>query len=111
METGTRLHGKNNKTVIGKLGFRENIWEFHAGNNGDETTAHPAPFPMKLAKDHLRSWTNPGDTILDPFMGSGTTGVACAQLGRNFIGIELDPDYFAIAEKRIKTAQSQEIMF
>jgi len=46
-----------------------------------------------------------GATILDPFMGSGTTGVACVQTGRNFIGIEIDPDYFAIAEKRIKEAQ------
>ena len=46
-------------------------------------------------------------TIFDPFMGSGTTGVACVQTGRNFIGIEIDPDYFAIAERRIKEAQMQ----
>ena len=46
-------------------------------------------------------------TILDPFMGSGTTGVACVQTGRNFIGIEIDPTYFAIAERRIKEAQAQ----
>ena len=46
-------------------------------------------------------------TIFDPFMGSGTTGVACVQTGRNFIGIEIDPKYFAIAEKRIKDAQQQ----
>ena len=46
-------------------------------------------------------------TILDPFMGSGTTGVACVQTGRNFIGIEIDPKYYAIAEKRIKEAQLQ----
>ena len=51
--------------------------------------------------------TKPGDTILDPFMGSGTTGVACMQTGRKFIGIEIDPTYFAIAEKRIKEAQMQ----
>ena len=51
--------------------------------------------------------TKVGDTILDPFMGSGTTGVACVQTGRNFIGIEIDPTYFAIAEKRIKDAQQQ----
>jgi len=48
-----------------------------------------------------------GDTVFDPFMGSGTTGVACAQLGRDFIGCEIDPEYFAIAEKRIKEAQLQ----
>ncbi len=48
-----------------------------------------------------------GDTILDPFMGSGTTGVACVQTGRNFIGVEIDPTYFAIAERRIAEAQMQ----
>jgi DNA modification methylase len=48
-----------------------------------------------------------GSTVLDPFMGSGTTGVACVQTGRNFIGIEIDPDYFAIAERRIAEAQLQ----
>lgn len=55
----------------------------------------------------LNNYTNEGDTILDPFMGSGTTGVACVQTGRNFIGIEIDPTYFAIAEKRIAEAQMQ----
>jgi DNA modification methylase len=51
--------------------------------------------------------TNENDTILDPFMGSGTTGVACVQTGRNFIGIEIDKGYYDIAEKRIKEAQMQ----
>ena len=51
--------------------------------------------------------SQPGDTILDPFMGGGTTGVACVKTGRNFIGIEIDPDHFAIAEKRITEAQMQ----
>jgi len=55
----------------------------------------------------IENYTNEGDTILDPFMGSGTTGVACVQTGRNFIGCEIDPTYFAIAEKRIKEAQEQ----
>jgi DNA modification methylase len=48
-----------------------------------------------------------GETIFDPFMGSGTTGVACAKTGRNFIGIEIDPGYFAIAQRRIEQAQWQ----
>jgi len=51
--------------------------------------------------------TKPNDTILDPFMGSGTTGVACMRTGRNFIGIELDPEYFEIAETRIKNANNE----
>jgi site-specific DNA-methyltransferase (adenine-specific) len=49
----------------------------------------------------IKTYTNPGDTVLDFTMGSGTTGVACRRLGRNFIGIELDPGYFEIAKKRI----------
>ncbi len=55
----------------------------------------------------LSLFTHLGDLILDPFMGSGTTGVACVQTGRRFIGIEFDPNYYAIAEKRIKEAQMQ----
>lgn len=69
---------------------------------GKEKTGHPAPFPEKLAHDHILSWSNEGDTVLDPFMGSGTTGKMAKQLGRNFIGIELDKEYFEIAKKRIE---------
>ena len=73
-------------------------------NNGIE---HPSPKPIELYKWILEVVTNPGDLILDPFMGSGTTGVACVQTGRRFIGIEIDPKYYAIAEKRIAEAQLQ----
>jgi len=68
---------------------------------------HPAEKPISLMQWIVENYTHEGDTILDPFMGSGTTGVACVQTGRNFIGIEIDPTYFAIAEKRIKDAQQQ----
>ena len=68
---------------------------------------HPTQKPTDLLAAIISDYTNPGDTILDPFMGSGTTGVACVQTGRNFIGIEIDPTYFAIAEKRIADAQKQ----
>ena len=68
---------------------------------------HPTEKPVGLMEWVLLHTTNEGDTILDPFMGSGTTGVACVQTGRNFIGIEIDPNYYAIAEKRIKDAQLQ----
>jgi DNA modification methylase len=57
------------------------------------------------------AFTEPGDTVLDPFMGSGTTGVACAQLGRRFTGIELEPRYFDIACRRIEDAQRQGKLF
>lgn len=59
----------------------------------------------------LADFTNPGDTILDPFMGSGTTGVACAKMGRSFIGIEKDPRYFDAACERITKAGLQSDMF
>ena len=68
---------------------------------------HPAEKPLGLMVQIISNYTHEGDTILDPFMGSGTTGVACVQTGRNFIGIEIDPDYFAIAERRISEAQLQ----
>ena len=71
-------------------------------NNG-----HPAVFPLRLAEVHILSWSNPGDTVFDPFMGSGTTGKMAKLLNRNFIGIELDPTYFDIACKRIEDAQCQ----
>ena len=73
----------------------------------NQRRVHPTQKPVTLMKRILLDYTHEGDTILDPFMGSGTTGVACVQTGRNFIGIEIDPDYFAIAERRIKEAQLQ----
>ena len=71
---------------------------------------HPTEKPVSLAAHFIRLHTKPGDLILDPFMGSGTTGVAAVQLGRRFIGIEIDPGYFEIATKRIKQAQQQMLL-
>ncbi len=62
---------------------------------------HPTEKPVALMEHYILNSTNEGDTVLDPFMGSGTTGVACANLGRKFIGIELDPEYFQIAWERV----------
>lgn len=59
----------------------------------------------------IEKYTNEGNTVLDPFMGSGSTGIACVQLNRNFIGIEIDPTYFAIAQKRIHDAEQQPLLF
>lgn len=65
---------------------------------------HPTQKPVALMEYLIKTYTNPGDTVMDFTMGSGTTGVACMKTGRNFIGIELDADYFQIAETRIKNA-------
>jgi site-specific DNA-methyltransferase (adenine-specific) len=93
---------------IAEHGRRTNIWSYGVGG-GD--TGHPAVFPIKLAQDHIASWTNAGDTVADCFLGSGTTGVAAVQMGRKFIGIEREPKYFDIACRRIEQAQRQGDMF
>lgn len=81
--------------------LRPNIWRFSIGQNRN---GHPATFPEALARDHILSWSNEGDTVLDPFTGSGTTGKMALAHGRKFIGIERDPSYFEIAQKRIGQA-------
>ena len=68
---------------------------------------HPCPRPYEQTIYVVQLFTQSGDIVFDPFMGSGTTGVACVKTGRNFIGCEIDPTYFAIAEKRIAQAQLQ----
>ena len=68
---------------------------------GNERTIHPTQKSLKLMNDIVKIHTNPGDLIIDPFMGSGTTGVACKQLKRRFIGIELNKEFFKIAKNRI----------
>lgn len=71
-------------------------------------TVHPTQKPVELMEYLIRTYTNEGDTVLDNCMGSGTTGVACANTGRRFIGIEREPKYFDIAFKRIEQACKQE---
>src|SRR5262249_49709588 len=76
-----------------------------------ERVDHPTQKPVHLMMWCIERMGIPvGGTVLDPFMGSGTTGVACMKLGRNFIGIEKDPGYFAIAQRRIADAQAQLVM-
>lgn len=86
------------------LGFRTNIWRM--GRDGLDI--HPAPFPEKLARDHIISWSNPGDVVLDPMCGSGTTGKQAVLLGRRFIGIDISGEYIeGIARPRIEAAAAQ----
>ena len=93
-----------------EYGRRTNIWEYGIGK-GQSTKdnfafKHPAIFPEQLAQDHIISWSNEGDTVLDCFMGSGTTGKMSILNGRKFIGIELDEKYYDISCERIKDAIS-----
>jgi DNA modification methylase len=81
------------------------VYACHRSDTGRE---HPTQKPLSLMKWSFETVkVSSGNTIFDPFMGSGTTGVACVQTGRNFIGCEIDPQYFKIAEKRIHDAQQQ----
>jgi len=98
---GTTKRMSNEGWVQPEYGQRYNIWEI----SPQSVKGHPAPFPEKMAQDHIISWSNEGDTVLDPFMGSGTTGVACVNTNRNFVGIELDSEYFSIAESRIRETE------
>ena len=93
-------HGKGKK-YIAEYGQRHNDWLMFPEQSNSKR-CHPAQFPEKLAQDHIISWSNEGDTVLDPFMGSGTTGKMAKKLGRNFIGIELDAEYCKIAKARIE---------
>lgn len=91
---------------IEQYGIRYNIWNYHNGYEGIDKE-HPATFPEKLAQDHIKSWSNEGDLILDPFMGSGTTAKAAHQLNRKWVGIEINPNYVAIAKKRLEPYYNQ----
>lgn len=91
----------------GKLGRRTNIWEYKVGKGKStkDTVAHqhPAIFPESLAQDHILSWSNKGDLIYDPFMGSGTTAKMCVLNGRSFIGSEISRQYCEVIEDRLST--------
>ena len=68
---------------------------------GAHCTGHPTAKPVELMRWLVRTYSNVGDVVLDPFMGSGSTGVACVEEGREFIGVELDPKWYAVAEERV----------
>lgn len=78
---------------------------------GEPNNGHPAVFPEALARDHILSWSNPGDLVMDCFMGSGTTGKMAIKYNRRFVGIEIAEEYMLIAEKRIREAQMQPTLF
>lgn len=99
--------GKKRKPV-GADKIRGNIWYIPTGKGHStqdaEAFKHPAIYPEKLVQDHITSWSNVGDIIFDPFLGSGTTGKMAILNGRKFIGIELNRSYFLIARSRIRRA-------
>jgi DNA modification methylase len=107
---GTRSHAAGG-TVVREWGYRDNVWDILPGNNGDDRTNHPAPFPEDLARDHILSWSNPGDLVLDPFIGSGTTAKMAKETGRHWIGIDISEEYCKLARRRVMGANVPLPMF
>lgn len=112
---GYKIHGTirnadgsmRRKSSIGKIiqsyGVRFNVWRLNT-ENSSLRKFHPAIFPEQLANDHILSWSNEGDFVLDCFMGSGTTGKMAVLNNRKFVGIEKVKEYFDLSEKRINEA-------
>lgn len=84
--------------------YPSHLLEFHGAGFGAEKRQHPTQKPVALLEYLIKTYTNPGALVLDNCMGSGSTGVACMNTGRKFIGIELNKEYFDIAKQRIETA-------
>lgn len=96
-------HNYNNEGVyeVANMKMIDNAWEIANTKNDSK---HPAIFPEQLANDHILSWSNEGDLVYDPFMGSGTTAKMCILNNRNWIGSEISSEYCNIIEERIKKA-------
>lgn len=90
--------------------LRTNIWFYSVGAKRSASDAeahlHPAIFPEALARDHILSWSNPGDVVLDPFCGSGTTCKMARMYGRHYIGIDISEEYCELARRRLRNVQS-----
>ena len=101
---GTRLPVK--RAGYEKMGRRTNVWEYNIGKGHSTKDVvafeHPAIFPEKLAADHIASWSNKGDVVYDPFMGSGTTAKMAMESKRNWIGSEISSDYCRVIKERLK---------
>jgi site-specific DNA-methyltransferase (adenine-specific) len=98
------------KKVRGEYSARWNIWQYDTGSlvMADDRlwVKHPAIFPLKLAEDHIKTWSNPGDLVLDPMCGSGQTLIAAKKLSRNFIGLDISEKYCALSLERLALYKS-----
>lgn len=107
-EAVTIMHPKGRKRWNG--GGKAAVWRYCAHGGARDVRYHKAQKPLELIEELVKQFTDEGDTIFDPFMGSDTTGVAAVKLGRNFIGCEIEPKYYEIAQRRIADAQAQMVM-
>ncbi len=86
------------RKAVPKFGQRFNVWDIPQ----QQKVNHPAPFPEALVRDHILSWSNEGDLVYDPFMGSGTTAKMALETGRSYVGSEISKEYCDLAKERIK---------
>jgi len=97
---------KRKQVTVSELGYRYNVWKINSGfgysSHDNVAHAHPAIFPEKLAYDHIISWSDRGDLVYDPFMGSGTTAKAAICANRKWLGSEISKEYCDIANKRLE---------
>ena len=100
---GARKHYTGNR--YGDEKIRTNIFEYVVGTGRGRGVKHPAVFPEQLANDHILSWSNEGDIVFDPFLGSGTTAKMAVLNGRHYIGYEIDESYCEIARQRIENVR------
>lgn len=105
------FRGDKKGLIVKEKTVRTNVWDIFVGiaDNSDRV-GHPAPFPEKLARDHIYSWSNEGDLVYDPFMGSGTTAKAAHLLKRQWIGSEISQEYVDLANKRLEKYLKQEVL-
>ena len=98
---------------VKKQKIKGNIWEYVVGKKAEDQASkkHPAPFPCALARDHINSWTNESDIVLDPMCGSGTTCVSALQLNRNYIGIDMSYEYCELARERLAKYENSPKLF
>ena len=105
---GTR--GNEQHIPISNYGKRGRVWFYYTGlyhSTSDKIAyEHPAIFPEKLAADHIKTWSNKGDMVLDPFCGSGTTLKMAAHLGRNYTGIDISQEYCELSKRRVAEIQT-----
>ena len=105
-----KMYADNRKIKIGKLGVRFNVWQVNP-EQSNLKRRHPAQFPERLAMDHILSWSNEGDTVLDCMTGSGTTPAACERLKRKWVACEMSEKYCEITAKRIERETKQMKLF
>ena len=111
--TGDELQETHIKNKVNKEKIKGNVWYFSTGYNKSTKDKiafkHPAIFPEQLVNDHIISWSNKGDIVLDPFIGSGTTAKMAKLNDRNFIGFEISKEYCDIANARVQYAEMSQM--